>query len=283
MNIDAFNGLENRKDLLTRCCGSSKWVDAIDQGAPYEEEELLFQKVLKTWFEDCSENDFLEAFQHHPKIGNIDSLREKFANTKGWAGNEQAGVNAASEEILEKLAAVNDAYEDKFGFIFIVCATGKSAREMLQLASTRLAHSKEEEMKIAASEQFKITLLRLQKALDLEYPRWSEVSQVTTHVLDTSLGKPGEGMCIKLKAKTGATIAVGITNKDGRIADLLPPGIELEPDEYQMHFYTGDYYELNGQKGFYPSVPINFETFDKTHYHVPLLINPFGYSTYRGS
>jgi len=112
------------------------------------------------------------------------------------------------------------------------------------------------------------------------------MSQITTHVLDTSIGKPGEGIHIELqeqKNKDWQTIAKGITNEDGRIADLLDEGNLLKPDTYRMVFHTGNYFEQLNQKAFYPIVIIHFQTMDESHYHIPLLLNPFGYSTYRGS
>lgn len=112
------------------------------------------------------------------------------------------------------------------------------------------------------------------------------MSQITTHVLDTSLGKPAEGIRISLQKPEGdgwETIGSGLTNSDGRVADLLEPSVLLLPGIYRMHFETGAYYKALGIQTFYPETSIVFETFDTTHYHVPLLLNPFGYSTYRGS
>ena len=108
-------------------------------------------------------------------------------------------------------------------------------------------------------------------------------SQITTHILDTALGKPAEGVTISLQKVDGTEIASGKTNADGRISDLLGDGVALEPGVYKMVFQTGEYYKALDTKTFYPEVTVMFETFDKTHYHVPLLLNPFGYSTYRGS
>jgi 2-oxo-4-hydroxy-4-carboxy-5-ureidoimidazoline decarboxylase len=124
----------------------------------------LLNDAEDQWYE-CSEADWLQAFTHHPKIGDVDSLKKKFASTAKWAGNEQGAVNSASEETLKALAKGNDDYEKKFGFIFIVCATGKSADEMLQLLQERLPNDKAGEIKIAMEEQNKITQLRLQKLL----------------------------------------------------------------------------------------------------------------------
>lgn len=112
------------------------------------------------------------------------------------------------------------------------------------------------------------------------------MSQITTHILDTSLGKPAQGVKIELQKKDGSnwqTIGSGQTNADGRIADLLDKNTTLPLGHYRMHFHVGDYYQRLNTTCFYPEVSIVFEVFDKSHYHVPLLLNPFGYSTYRGS
>ncbi len=108
------------------------------------------------------------------------------------------------------------------------------------------------------------------------------MSQITTHILDTSIGIPAKGVNIRLE-KDGKTIAEGSTNNDGRIGDLLPKNKTLETGNYEMVFDTGSYFSKQNKKSFYPKVVIHFTVFDKSHYHVPLLLNPFGYSTYRGS
>ncbi len=112
-------------------------------------------------------------------------------------------------------------------------------------------------------------------------------SPITTHVLDTATGRPAKGVRITLeKQRAGgvfAKLAEGTTNDDGRITDLLAPGT-LEPGTYQMTFYVADYLADRGERGFYPVVPIVFTIQSTTeHYHVPLLLSPYGYSTYRGS
>ena len=286
--LTSFNQLSPKtaKAELFKCCGSTNWVDKLMKHFPFENEKLFFKKVTTLWYQKSNEADYLEAFTHHPKIGDVESLKKKFATTSHWAGNEQAGVNSAEEQTILDLAAYNEKYYQKFGYIFIVCATGKSAAEMLQLLKERVNHAPKEELAIAAGEQHKITLIRLKKLVQLQAPFWNKVSQITTHVLDTSLGVPGKGICIKLKKQvenTWQTVSLGITDEDGRITDLLPAGVELPAGHYQMCFNTGDYFKAQNIVGFYPQVVIDFTTFDQTHYHVPLLINPFGYSTYRGS
>jgi 2-oxo-4-hydroxy-4-carboxy-5-ureidoimidazoline decarboxylase len=108
--------------------------------------------------------DMLEAFSHHPEIGSdIASLRQRFAATAAWSSAEQAGVAGADDATLEALRDGNVRYREKFGYVFLVCATGKTAAEMLALLRARLAHDPDTELQIAAAEQAKITRLRLEK------------------------------------------------------------------------------------------------------------------------
>ena len=147
---------------LQRCNGSSKWVARMLANRPFHTMEDLLTTADREW-QSLAEPDFLEAFSHHPKIGDADSLRKKFAATATWASSEQAAVQSADEATIQALAAGNSAYEQKFGFIFIICATGKSAPEMLTALNQRLPNTRSTELKIAATEQSKITALRLKK------------------------------------------------------------------------------------------------------------------------
>lgn len=113
-------------------------------------------------------------------------------------------------------------------------------------------------------------------------------SPITTHVLDTALGTPAAGVPVRLYVEEASerwiVLATGITNDDGRVADLLPVDHALKPGRYRMRFHTGDYFAQNKVQGFYPYADIVFQIVDtKAHYHIPLLLSPFGYSTYRGS
>ena len=152
-------------DALQKCCGSSAWVENMVAIFPIDTAETLLHQATAIWH-NLSEADWREAFTHHPKIGgDIAALREKFASTSTWAEGEQAAVKRASQATLEALAAGNTAYEQKFGYIFIVCATGKTAAEMLALLQARLPNTPDVEIKIAMSEQNKITCIRLEKLL----------------------------------------------------------------------------------------------------------------------
>lgn len=167
MTLHDLNTLPKQqlKEELTKCCGSSAWVNKMLPFFPADDLVELLEDAEEQWWK-CSEADWKEAFAHHPKIGDIESLQKKFASTAGWASGEQSGVNAASQQTLEELAKGNKQYEEKFGYIFIVCATGKSADEMLAMLEIRLQNSPEVEIEIAADEQNKITKLRIEKLLE---------------------------------------------------------------------------------------------------------------------
>lgn len=166
MTLDALNALPAvaAEAELLKCCGSGRWARAVAGRRPFSSEEELLAAADEEWAR-CGREDILEAFSHHPRIGGKDALRAKFAATRGWSQGEQSKVAQAAEETLEGLSRGNEEYERKFGYIFIVCATGKSADEMLSLLRARLPHEAAEELKTAAGEQAKITRLRLSKLL----------------------------------------------------------------------------------------------------------------------
>ncbi len=147
---------------LRRCCGSTRWVEAMLARRPFASKTALHQAAEEVW-NALAREDWLEAFAAHPRIGDMTALRQKFAATADLCGTEQAGVAGAAEQMLRDLAEANQSYEERFGYIFIVCATGKTASEMLDLLRVRLNNDPETEITIAAGEQAKITRLRLEK------------------------------------------------------------------------------------------------------------------------
>ena len=146
-----------------RCCGSTRWAQEMTAARPFSSDDALYEQADLCWLR-MSKTDILEAFSHHPQIGaDRESLRAKFQHTHAWSAQEQAGVSQANEDVLSRLVDGNKAYLARFGYIFIVCATGKSADEMCVLLEARLPNDPDEELEIAAGEQAKITRIRLEK------------------------------------------------------------------------------------------------------------------------
>jgi allantoinase len=166
VGLDRLNTLhpdQARAELL-RCCGSRRWAERLANLRPFASEEALFKTADEVW-RGLDRADRLEAFAAHPRIGDLDHLRARFASTASWAGGEQAGVAGASDRVLQELAEGNRDYEARFGYIFIVCASGKTADEVLGLLRGRLGNDPDSELAIASDEQAKITRIRLRKLL----------------------------------------------------------------------------------------------------------------------
>ena len=166
MKLEDFNALTTQKAAaeLMKCNTSQNWCDKVAVNRPYENLEALLEGADNVW-QKSEEVDLLQAFEGHPEIGDVSTLRKKYRNTEKLAGHEQSGVNTASENTLHLLAHGNHDYKEKFGFIFIVCATGKNAGEMLELLQDRLPNTREQELANAAEEQRKITHIRIEKLI----------------------------------------------------------------------------------------------------------------------
>ncbi len=166
MTLVELNNLPAERAFVEfqKCCGAKNWARRVIEQRPFRDKTELFVTAEQLW-KKLPREDWLEAFLCHPKIGDVKSLEEKFANNERWASSEQSGIKNASEKISEDLAEGNHQYEKKFGYIFIICATGKSAEEILGLLLDRLNNDPEKELLIAADEQNKITKIRLEKLL----------------------------------------------------------------------------------------------------------------------
>lgn len=160
MTSERAKAAEINEAVLRRACGSSTWVERMLARRPFPSQAELLKAARDEWFA-LGEADWLEAFSHHPKIGDRASLEKRFPATHDLSAKEQSGVSAAREDVINALAIDNETYVKRFGFIFIVCATGKSAEEMLKLLRDRLNNDRATELRIAAEEQAKITALRL--------------------------------------------------------------------------------------------------------------------------
>lgn len=146
---------------LRRCCGAGRWVTGMLAARPYGDATSCLEAAREVWA-TMERPDILEAFDHHPRIGaSLERLREKFGDTAGLSASEQSAVASANEDTLTSLRDANVAYEARYGHIFIVCASGKTAAEMLEILRGRMGNEPEHELKVAAAEQMKITELRL--------------------------------------------------------------------------------------------------------------------------
>jgi OHCU decarboxylase len=149
-------------DLLIACCGSRRWVEGMVARRPYHVVGVLLGNADEVW-NALGPADWREAFAHHPRLGESRSELSRDERARAWSSGEQAAIRRASETERAALAAANAAYEARFGYICIICATGLSASEILTLTEERLPNEPEEELTIAAEEQRKITRLRLLK------------------------------------------------------------------------------------------------------------------------
>ena len=167
MNLNDLNQLElsERLALFQKCCAATRWFTGVARNAPYHCVDHL-NEIARMHWANMEKDDYLEAFDGHPKIGDPDSLKAKYANTHKIASSEQSLVEEASDQVISELANFNQQYEEKFGYIFIVCTTGKTAEEMLDLVKTRLHNTPPEEIHIAAAEQLKILLIRIEKLFE---------------------------------------------------------------------------------------------------------------------
>jgi OHCU decarboxylase len=167
------NGLRHLNSLqpqdaeteFLKCCGSKNWAREMSRHLPFRNATDLQETAKSVWW-SLSVEDWLEAFGSHPKIGEQKAAAQPSTASLSWSSKEQAGLTNASAATKDLLAELNRRYEEKFGFIYIVCATGKNSDELLAILQERLGHDSETELQIAAREQSQITELRLNKLLD---------------------------------------------------------------------------------------------------------------------
>jgi OHCU decarboxylase len=149
---------------LRTCCGSRAWARRMADARPFRDEAALYDAADAVWWA-LDEADWLEAFRSHPRIGERKAQAAQTGREQAWSAGEQSGMDAAAETVQQALADGNRAYEARFGHIYIVCASGRSAEEMLAILTARLANDPRTELRAAAEEQRKITRIRLEKLL----------------------------------------------------------------------------------------------------------------------
>lgn len=168
IDLETLNGFQfaNTCDELLKCCGSRQWAERLAAERPFASFDELKSKSESIWW-SLTPDDWLEAFRSHPKIGERKTAQPVAAEARAWSEQEQSGVNETAHATLAELADLNRKYEERFGYIFIVCASGKTAAEMLSLLRQRLQNEPDQELRVAAAEQAKITELRISKLINL--------------------------------------------------------------------------------------------------------------------
>jgi 2-oxo-4-hydroxy-4-carboxy-5-ureidoimidazoline decarboxylase len=149
-------------EQFCKCCGAEAWITAMASQRPFADSAAL-RTCAERCFDELAPDAWIAAFNSHPRIGDLNSLRMRLAGNKLWSAGEQAGMTAADETTIQRLAEGNKVYDERFGYPFIVCATGRTAAEMCAILYQRLENEPATELAIAAEEQRKITRLRLEK------------------------------------------------------------------------------------------------------------------------
>jgi OHCU decarboxylase len=164
MTLAEFNVLPRYRaeEELLKCCGSAAWARGMARRRPFASFDRLLQAAGEIWWR-LDSADWMEAFRAHPQIGQHQSTAHRSAQAQAWSAQEQSGMSRAGVGVTMNLEEANREYLEKFGYIFIVCATGKTADEMLAILRSRLPNSPEQEIRVAAEEQNKITRLRLER------------------------------------------------------------------------------------------------------------------------
>ncbi|XP_019463508.1 PREDICTED: uric acid degradation bifunctional protein TTL isoform X2 [Lupinus angustifolius] len=328
----------DEKDYAS-CCGSSRFAKEMVIASPFSSLQHSISVARNIWFNKIDVNSWLQAFSAHPQIGQTHSPSVASQTSAQWSKGEQSTALAtATGSSLQELSEWNAQYRNKFGFVFLICASGRSTDEILAELKKRYTNRPIVEFEIAAQEQMKITELRLAKLFSSKESISSTTNKdsivvakkaedrisiigghvtsdsanspgksiqlpsrtrppITTHVLDVSRGAPAAGIEVLLEAwrgtqprptfgvaDSGSWIVQGssTTDSDGRSGQLLSIVDDVNPGIYRISFNTGMY----NPNGFFPYVSIVFEILEsqkKQHFHVPLLLSPFSFSTYRGS
>ncbi|QEU88481.1 2-oxo-4-hydroxy-4-carboxy-5-ureidoimidazoline decarboxylase [Streptomyces viridosporus] len=294
-----FNALEEHAALavLHEVCASTAWARRLLAGRPYATAGDLYA-AGDAATAGLTAADLDEAMAGHPPIG-----RPRPGDAV--SAREQSGMTGASDALRAELLDLNLAYQEKFGHVFLVCATGRTGEQMRDAVKERIGNAPEREREIVRTELGKINRIRLARLVEGDRRTMSTetTASVSTHILDTSAGRPAGGVAVHLHARSGRAAhwqALGgsATDEDGRCRDL--PALPEGTTHVRLDFAVEAYFEETAEKQadaqqdapanrdggapvFFPEVAVTFAVVPGEHYHVPLLLNPFGYSVYRGS
>ncbi len=268
--------------MLPRALNVARWIDEMLAAAPYGSVDLLVAHALEA-ASPLTEAEIDEALAHHPRIGETVTVDGAEA---ALSAAEQASPDADDAELNAQIAEGNREYEQRFGRVFLIRAAGRSRAEILIELRRRLLLDPETELETAAEQLRQIMELRLRAAFsDQPVVASGGRTQITTHVLDTAIGRPAARVPVRLDAFSEGEwheLGRGLTDDDGRIGRLGPDTVPA--GRYRVVFDTAAYFAARDAISFFPEVAVVFDLWSTDeHFHIPLLLSPFGYSTYRGS
>ncbi|MGC5167389.1 2-oxo-4-hydroxy-4-carboxy-5-ureidoimidazoline decarboxylase [Luteimicrobium sp. DT211] len=282
------------RDALLPALAVRRWADDVLAGAPYDSVDALVEAATAA-ATPLTDAELDEALAAHPRIGERPSAEHGEAEAR-FSRTEQASSDAGDPALAARLAEGNRAYEGRFGRVFLIRAAGRTRAEILAELDRRLALDDDQERAVVAEQLREIMALRLRATFAADaapVPAPPAPSLVTTHVLDTAAGRPAAGIPVRLEALVDGTwqeLGSGVTDDDGRVRSFEPNAVA--PGRCRLVFDTEAYLaeaveppdESGGGEVFFPEVTVTFVVGpDDEHLHVPLLLSPFGYSTYRGS
>jgi 2-oxo-4-hydroxy-4-carboxy-5-ureidoimidazoline decarboxylase len=275
--------------LLTNVYEHAPWAAAVAEAArPFASFAALRAAFVRAVAVAPAERQ-LELIGAHPELA--DRLAQGAFTEQSRGEQEGAGLDTLSDAEFGQFIERNRAYRDRFAFPFIICVRRHTKDSILEAFRVRLAHDRDQERATALAEIDRIAALRLAGIVD--DPATAALNGVlSTHVLDTHAGKPAVGVAITLHelclAGPPRLIAQRVTNLQGRTDTPLIAGRPLPQGGYELSFAIGDYFAargvISGEPSFLDHVPVRFAIADaEAHYHIPLLVTPWSYSTYRGS
>ncbi len=266
----------------------ASWVaDAVFGHRPFPTVAALHEAMMGVVRASPAERQ-LAFIRAHPELGSKVKRLDITPDSQEEQGS--LGLDRLSDAEFKTFTALNAAYAKKFGFPFIICVRRHTRDSILREFERRLSNDPETERKAALDEISLITRLRLVARVDGPGKPKTE-GRLSTHVLDNVSGKPAQGVKISLYeigASARALLAESITNADGRTDQPLLAAGPLRIGSYELHFGVADYFAAIGtaqsDPPFLDVVPIRFSIAEpEGHYHVPLLVTPWSYATYRGS
>jgi 2-oxo-4-hydroxy-4-carboxy-5-ureidoimidazoline decarboxylase len=290
ISLDQLNSLE--REAFVAAAGDifeyAPWVAGAASGKrPFATLAAMHGAMMEAVAE-APPQEQLSLIQNHPELGSKVARADLTDDSKAEQGS--LGLDRLSEEEFLRFQALNAAYREKFGFPFVICVRRHTRDSILKQFERRLANDVDGERATALKEIGLITRLRLVSKADGPGAPKTD-GRLSTHVLDNVLGKPAEGVGISLfeigKSAAGLLVKTA-TNHDGRTDSPLLSGGPLRIGTYELRFDVASYFAATGavtaDPPYLDQVPIRFSISDpEGHYHVPLLITPWSYSTYRGS